>query len=363
MKFQANVPFKLTKLFYEKLGEQPVNKRVLVIRDLFTAMHAAIDNSVTFITDDADAYVLFNKSVASNDEFGNDDTTMLVDTEINKHAWKDFFIKELSNMPKFDVAIMNPPYDGNLHLKILEKVIPVADKVVNISPANQFFAAKRLLKEYPLIQKSKVLKNNIVNIELIAPEIASNTFAAAFAGPLMILTYDVNCKQSLNYMDYNVIPHNLRSVFDKTIRKCNDKILPNLYDEIVKNTNKKFILPCPEVHGNQGKADWAEITSSDYARALKAKQRWNWHLSFDTEEERKNCYDAWHTRFHQFIHSLIKADNFNYYGALPFLPDYTQPWDDKRFCKYFGITGYIDNEHAKPNSEWEIILNTMKEYV
>ena len=36
---------------------------------------------------------------------------------------------------KFDVAIMNPPYDGNLHLKILEKVIPIADKVVNISPA------------------------------------------------------------------------------------------------------------------------------------------------------------------------------------------------------------------------------------
>ena len=359
MKFQANVPFRLTKMFYEKLGEQPVNKRVLVIRDLFTAMHAAIDNSVTFVTDDKEAHELFNKNVASNDEFGNDDTTMLVDTEINKHAWKDF-IKELVSMPKFDIAIMNPPYDGNLHLKILEKVIPVADKVVNISPANQFFAAKRLLKEYPLIQKSKVLKNNIVNIELIAPEIASNMFAAAFAGPLMILTYDVNCKQSLNYMDYNVIPCNLRSVFDKTIRACNDKVLPNLYDEIVKNTNKKFILPCPEVHGHQGKADWAEITSSKYERALKAKQRWNWHLSFDTEEERKNCYDAWHTRFHQFIHSLIKADNFNYYGSLPWLSDYTQPWDDKRFCAYFGITGYIDDEHAVPNSEWEIILNALK---
>ena len=362
MKFQANVPFKLTKLFYEKLGEQPKDKSVLVIRDLFTAMHASIDNSVTFVTDDKEAYELFSKNVVSNDEFGNDDIAIIIDTEINKNAWKDF-IKELSNMPKFDIAIMNPPYDGNLHLKILEKVIPVADKVVNISPANQFFAAKRLLKEYPLIQKSKVLKNNIVNIELIAPEIASNTFAAAFAGPLMILTYDVNCKQSLNYMDYNIVPHNLRSVFDKTIRACNDKILPNLYDEIVKNTNKQFILPCPEVHGNQGKADWAEITSSNYARALKAKQRWNWHLSFDTEEERKNCYDAWHTRFHQFIHSLIKADNFNYYGSLPWLSDYTQPWTDKRFCAYFGITGYIDDEHAVPNSEWEIILNTMKQYV
>ena len=32
---------------------------------------------------------------------------------------------------RFDVAIMNHPYDKNLQMKILEKVIPVADKVVN----------------------------------------------------------------------------------------------------------------------------------------------------------------------------------------------------------------------------------------
>ena len=48
---------------------------------------------------------------------------------------------------------------------------------------------------------------------------------------------------------------------------------------------------------------------------------------------------------------------------LPYMQDYTQPWDDKRFCEYFGITGYISDTEAEPNSEWEIILNTMKEYV
>ena len=47
----------------------------------------------------------------------------------------------------------------------------------------------------------------------------------------------------------------------------------------------------------------------------------------------------------------------------PYMQDYTQPWTDKRFCEYFGITGYIDDDNAEPNSEWEIILNTMKEYV
>ena len=32
------------------------------------------------------------------------------------------------------------------------------------------------------------------------------------------------------------------------------------------------------------------------------------------------------------------------------------------FCEYFGITGYIDDDHAEPDSEWEIILKTMEEY-
>ena len=34
----------------------------------------------------------------------------------------------------FDLCIMNPPYSGSLHLRILERVIPIADEVVNISP-------------------------------------------------------------------------------------------------------------------------------------------------------------------------------------------------------------------------------------
>lgn len=35
---------------------------------------------------------------------------------------------------KFDCIVMNPPYDGSLHLKILKAVIPHAKKTINISP-------------------------------------------------------------------------------------------------------------------------------------------------------------------------------------------------------------------------------------
>ena len=42
--------------------------------------------------------------------------------------------------------------------------------------------------------------------------------------------------------------------------------------------------------------------------------------------------------------------------------DYSKPWTDKRFCEYFGITGYISDTEAEPNSELETILNSIKEY-
>ena len=42
---------------------------------------------------------------------------------------------KMNDMNMFDLIVMNPPYDGTLHLKILETVVPFAKKTVNVSPA------------------------------------------------------------------------------------------------------------------------------------------------------------------------------------------------------------------------------------
>src|SRR5574344_2929523 len=206
MKFQANVPFKLTKLFYEKLGEQTRDKRILVIRDAFTAMHASIDNAVTFVTDDKEAYELFSKNVISNDEFGNNDTAIFVDTEINKKAWNDF-IKELSSMPKFDVAIMNPPYDKNVHLKILEAVIPVAEKVVNISPVRWLqdpLAKYKKNSDYNKFENS--ISKKIESLDMVSAKSANVAFGAIFGMDLAI--YKCNNSATLS-IDYKRIQNNI----------------------------------------------------------------------------------------------------------------------------------------------------------
>lgn len=103
-----------------------------------------------------------------------------------------------------------------------------------------------------------------------------------------------------------------------------------------------------------------------YTDALKVKKIADvrsCQFRFRTENERKNFFDAymnskcihwWNLQWKNQIILVLKY--------IPYMSDYTQPWTDKRFCEYFGITGYIDDDHAEPDSEWEIILKTMEEY-
>ena len=244
----------------------------------------------------------------------------------------------------FDHIIMNPPYNGSLHLKILKEAIKHSKEVVNLSPANQMFSGVRLIKDHSEIKKNPELVQNIQDVDLIKPEEASAMFGASFAGPLMLIHYDLT-KEGKDYKEFNIIPKNLRSVFDKTVRSVYEGKYPSLWSIIKEGDcpKDKFSLTCPEVHGNQGQSDWAEITSKNYEKALASKQRWGWHLEFDTEEDRKNCWECWHLKSHMLIHSLIKADNFNMYQWLPAL-DYTHPWTDEMLYEYFGLTEDEVNE-------------------
>lgn len=248
-------------------------------------------------------------------------------------------IKSMKDASKLKI-IMNPPYNGNLHLKILSKVIEECKgaEIVNLSPANQMFAGMRLIKDHSEVKNNPKLIEHIQDVDLIKPEEASAMFGASFAGPLMIIHYDLT-KDGKDYKEFNIIPKNLRSVFDKTVRAVYEGKYPSLWSGIKKGDcpEDKFSLTCPEVHGHQGQSDWAEITSKNYEKALDSKQRWGWHLEFDTEEERKNCWECWHLKSHMFIHSLVKADNFNAYQWLPLL-DYSHPWTDKDLYNYFGLT-------------------------
>lgn len=86
-------------------------------------------------------------------------------------------------------------------------------------------------------------------------------------------------------------------------------------------------------------------------------------ISFDSELCCKNFIDSLqNTNFGKYVtHQLITNNHINNRNIL-WLGDYNTPWTDEMLCKHFGITGYINDNLAEPNSEWETILNTINEY-
>ena len=108
---------------------------------------------------------------------------------------------------KFDAIIMNPPYDRNLHLKILEAVIPHADKVVNISPVRWLqdsFAPYSTRSDYCKFEDS--VSKKIETLDVIPAKDASKLFGASFTMNLGIYV----CSEHGGYnsqRNYVFLPH------------------------------------------------------------------------------------------------------------------------------------------------------------
>ena len=260
---------------------------------------------------------------------------------------------------KFDVAIMNPPYDGNLHLKILEKVIPIADKVVNISPIRwlQDPLAKYKPKKDNLPEKYKNILSALESLTIIPASDANKLFNINW-GDLGIYVIDKNCKKP-----YQIIEHPGVKIVDKIQfnKSC------SLRDVM---RNEKGIYFCPITHAMRAVNCAHGYTILFTDNGPYAKSGWtkdagnNYHfINLNSKNEVDNFKKYVTTKSVRFICKLVALGGMGGQNNLiPYMPDYTQPWTDKRFCEYFGITGYIDDDHAEPDSEWEIILKTMEEY-
>ena len=358
------------------------NKTILVIRDFISAKYYARKNRVIYLTDNTKLYEKF-KNAVNNDLCGHDDNCILINNWKNKLQFNISKMLEKFNMPKFDVAIMNPPYDGNLHLKILEKVISVADKVVNISPIRWLqdpLAKYKKNSDYNKFENS--ISKKIDDIEIVNGITATNLFGADFVSDLAIYTLSNGDFDYLNFST-NTIIDKIQKIKEKLYNKIEYKKqdgwrvrvqemkpIPNNTDKntIGYKTMKYFLthskLSWVYKDGYQNNIHWSKNTLSNGTgrKTFTNKDILPESIKFDTEIEAKNFENSTKTMFYKYIFSTMKIDSHTPFKFLPYMQDYTQPWTDKRFCEYFGITGYIDDEHAEPNSEWEIILNTMKDF-
>ena len=81
---------KLASLQPQKTLREIKGKDILVVHELETAIFLAVQNRVTYVTDDIVAFNKF-KSMTGYGEFGNDDQAYFVDGNII--TWKNFIKK------------------------------------------------------------------------------------------------------------------------------------------------------------------------------------------------------------------------------------------------------------------------------
>ena len=381
MKYQPNIPTDLYNKFIENLGYTPKNEKILVVRDIYTACYLSINNEVTFVSDDSEAISMFVNTVIVNPEFGTNDSYVFVNENTNIE-WLNTIDWVVKNM-KFDVAIMNPPYDGNLHLKILEKVIPVADKVVNISPIRWLqdpLAKHKKSSDYKRYEDT--ISKMIESLEVVEREKAAEIFNIRQESDLGILMIG---RGGFDYVAFSSNP-----IIENMLSKS-DCFLSNVMESNISEGWRVKLVDLKPLNagsnGKKGTAGWYnryillhQNKSWVYKDGYQAGKHWSAYngtsgckvfteddkmpasIKFDTKVEAENFENSTKTMFYKYLVFSMKMNSHTPFTGLPFMKGYTQPWSDKRFCEHFGITGYIDDKHAEPGSEWETILNTMKEY-
>ena len=232
----------------------------------------------------------------------------------------------------FDKIIMNPPYDGNLHLKILQEAMKHGDEIVNLSPI-------RWLQD-PLAEYKKntgggdkgldynLVKRHIESIDIIDSIIASNLFGSLQAADLGIYHVTKN-----GGFDFSVFSNPL---VKKIMDKSNDSILNHL-----DKCGSEYCVKIPHIFGRPNvKGEEIYITPNKEVSMSKDNfsggERTRW-LNFKTQEEAENCFNLFFTKFWKWlVKSTRTSCNLN--KTLPYLGDYTHPWTDEMLYEYFNLT-------------------------
>ena len=230
----------------------------------------------------------------------------------------------------FDHIIMNPPYDKNLHLKVLSEAMKHSTDVVNLSPIRWLQDPLAEYKQGTDYKRYESIRKRIASIEEVSGEEAIKLFGAAFYSSLGIYHIDDKGHEVFKYE------------FNPLIYKITNYPCKHFTYDAPEDKPYKMVLPA--THGHLGKYDWAEITSKDWevAKNVKASSETNGYviMAFDSEAEMKNFYDSLFLKLYKWLVKNIKttAATAQYIKFVPVLPDYTQPWTDEMLYEYFGLT-------------------------
>ena len=252
----------------------------------------------------------------------------------------------------FDKIIMNPPYNGSLHLKILSKIIseyPNAE-VVNLSPIRWLQDPLAEYKKNSDFKKFEDIIKRIKDLEVVPASYAEKLFNIGL--PFNLGIYHIAEKGNWK--------NEFRSpLLNKMVKKC---LKSSLKDHIiVDDLDGISLLISLFTGGRDGGLEEEtpfmmkrekcfftnkvnDITEKTYLEQ-RTETAWgnvkpkgeNTNIKFSTKEERENFYSSWNTKCLRWLFNKEKVDIHVHPQFLPYLGDYTHPWTDEMLYEYFGL--------------------------
>ena len=275
-------------------------------------------------------------------------------------TWNKLYIMLKEKNMIINKALMNPPFDGSLHLKVLENVLTnilslnSAAEIVSIQPARWLedpLAEHKNGSDYKKYKKS--IFNNISKLQLIDATTSCKAFNIMNATDLGIYTFNTT-KTSL-------VINNQEALVNKLLSKI--LTAPVLKDFIETKAVNGFRCEVKEMTSGTGGHNLGDYDSSKVAdvnivlgpysdgytkdgkfftetrqKNQFTKPYFAYSILFTTLDEADNFYKSCNTKFYRRLVQLLKWDVHVPFGFLPYMGDYSKVWTDEDYCKFFDLT-------------------------
>jgi len=263
-------------------------------------------------------------------------------------------LEELYNKKlKFTKIIMNPPYDGNFHLKLVSTAMRLSDDIINLSPIRWLQDPLAEYKKSSDWNKFEDVRKNIESIDIITAHQASDIFVINLKMDLGIYHITKNGKWESPYK--NKLLEKIVSKTDgfpivkyENVEKPCFCLISSIvgdhsgFDNLFKDCS---ILKNEQTYGRwfvNGKSEKNGLSLAE----CKAQNKRSVHgdilswdcVEFDTEEETKNFYDVCYSKLFMYVLRKSIVDVNIHPRFLPFISDYTHPWTDEMLYDFFGLT-------------------------
>ena len=261
---------------------------------------------------------------------------------------------------KINKVLMNPPYDGSLHLEVLEATLKAAKEtnteceVASVQPARWLEDPLAEYKQGSDYKKYKqTLIDNISKLQLVDATTACKAFNIMNSTDLAIYTFNTTRTEIKITVQDNLI----NKLYSKisTMTTLHDKLDQNVVDGFRCEVKKLTSGTGGHNLGNYDSSKVADVNivwgpytdgytkDGNFFTAGRQKNQFTKDyfansIKFNSLDLANNFYLSCNTNFYRRLIHLFKWDVNVPLRFLPYMEDYSKVWTDEDYCKFFDLT-------------------------